>query len=75
MNSPLATRAAINALYSRLPGGAPFLKGKLRQALDLLDDYEKTGVVFSLQWAVKFHQEVVGAIGARPPGKIEGIPF
>ena len=73
MNSPLTTRAQISALYSKLPRRAPFLRGKLRQALNLLDDYEKTGIVFSLQWAVKFHKEVVGAMRDRRPEQVEEI--
>jgi hypothetical protein len=62
MKSPAVTRVEINALHSKLSGHSPFLKGKLRQALNLLDDYEKTGIVYSLHWAVQFHKDVVNAL-------------
>jgi hypothetical protein len=74
MNSPIVRRAAISALHSKISDRAPFLRGKLHQALNLLDDYEKTGIVYSLHWAVKFHREVVEEIGNRPPEMIEEMP-
>jgi hypothetical protein len=53
---------------------APFLKQQLRNALSLLDDYDKTGNATSVYRAMKAYKGVLQAIGNRPPEQIEEMP-
>lgn len=70
-----AERASMLALESKLSADrAPHLKYKLREALNLLDEFDKTGSEILLELALRTHQEVVDAIGSRPPEKIEEVP-
>lgn len=66
MDFVAAERAAIRSLDSKLTaelGGD--LKHKLREALNLLDEYDKTGSAILLELALRKHQDVVDAIGRR----------
>lgn len=53
---------------------APDLKHKLREALNLLDEYDKTGSEILLELALRKHQDVVDAIGRRRPENVEEMP-
>ena len=70
-----AERASIRSLDSKLSAEhAPRLKAKLREALDVLDEYEKTGSEILLELALRKHQDVVDAIGSRLPEKVQEAP-
>jgi hypothetical protein len=70
-----AERASMLALDSKLSTKrAPNLKHKLREALNLLDEYDKTGSEILLELALRKHQHVVNAIGSRQPEKVEEMP-
>ena len=65
---PAAERASMLALESKLSADrAPRLKHKLREALNLLDEHDKTGSEILLELALRKHQGVVDAIGNRLP--------
>jgi hypothetical protein len=53
---------------------APDLKHKLREALKLLDEYDKAGSEIVLELALWKRQHVVNAIGSRRPEKAEEMP-
>jgi hypothetical protein len=64
MESTGAERASIHALKSTLNGErASQLNQKLQVALNLLDEYDKTGNDVLLELALRKHQDVVDAIG------------
>jgi hypothetical protein len=70
-----AERASMQALNSKLSSKhAPHLKHKLQEAMNLLDEYDKTGSEIVLELALRKHQNVVDVIGSRPPEKVEEIP-
>lgn len=65
---PAAERASMLALESKLSADrAPRLKHKLREALNLLDEYGKTGSEILLDLALRKHQDVAVVIGNRLP--------
>lgn len=70
-----AERASIQALNSKLSAKrAPDLKHKLGEALNLLDEYDKTGSEIILELALRKHQDVVDAIGRRSPENLHELP-
>ena len=65
---PAAERASMLSLDPKLSAKrAPHLKHKLREALNLLDEQDKTGSEILLELALRKHQGVVDAIGGRRP--------
>lgn len=75
MAFPDTERASMLALDSKLSSQrAPYLKHKLREALNLLDEYGKTGSEILLELALGKHQDVVDALGRRSPQNIEEMP-
>lgn len=53
----------------------PEAKERLRLALHKLEDFERTVTVTALEAAVDAPNEVVQAIGGRPPEEIEELPL
>ncbi len=67
-----AQRASMLALDSKLNAKrAPVLKHKLREALNLLAEYDKTGSEILLELVLQKHQDVVDAIGKRLPEEVQ----
>ena len=75
MDFATSERAVIRPLDSKLSADrASRMKSKLREALNLLDDYAKTGSDTFLKLAMQAHQDVVDAIGSRAPEQVEEKP-
>lgn len=61
-----AERASIQALDSKLSGACVSdLKHKLREALNLLDEYDKTGSEILRELVLQKHQDVLDVIERR----------
>jgi hypothetical protein len=70
-------RTRITELDSKLTEQAPYLKGRLKLALNNLEESYRLGGAVGAQAmgeAIRLYDEVVDAIGSRPPEMIEEMP-